>query len=108
MGNQKQIRYYIAPNGKSPFAGWLDKFKDNIMRSRIERRIERMASGNYGDCEPVGSGVYELRLDFGPGYRVYFAEEENVVVILLCGGDKSTQKKDIINAKHYLAELRGV
>jgi putative addiction module killer protein len=96
MGNQKQIRYYIASNGKSPFAGWLDKFKDHITRSRIERRIERMASGNYGDREPVGNGVYELRLNFGPGYRVYFAEEDDVIVILLCGGDKSTQKKILL------------
>jgi putative addiction module killer protein len=66
-----------------------------------------MQTGHYGDCKPVGDGVYELVLDFGPGYRVYFTEKDNVVIFLLCGGDKSTQKKDIITAKQHLAELRG-
>ena len=93
MVKAKQLRYYIAANGKSPFAEWLSKFKDHVTRSRIERRLERIGFGNYGDCEPVGSGIYELRLDFGPGYRIYFAEQDNAIVLLLCGGDKSTQKK---------------
>ena len=103
---EKLIRYYVAQNGQSPFVEWMKKIKDHTMQSRIERRIERMALNNYGDYKFIGEGVYELRLDFGAGYRVYFAEQDETIVIILCGGDKSTQKRDIEAAKHFWQKLR--
>ena len=73
-------------------------------RKRILARVSRLQQGNYGDCEPVGEGVSELRMFFGSGYRVYFGERSNEVVVLLCGGDKSNQNKDIQQAKVYWQE----
>ena len=75
------------------------------MRHRIRRRLDRVEIGNYGDYKSLGDGVYELKLHFGSGYRVYFAEYDDIIVILLCGGDKSTQSKDIEIAKTYWKEL---
>ncbi len=103
----KEIRYYIAPNGKSPFEEWINKLKDPVTQAKIFRRLDRVSLGNYGDYKPVGDGVYELRLTFGSGYRVYFAEHGDVTVILLLGGNKSQQSKDIATAKKYWQELRG-
>lgn len=80
------------------FAGWLDGLRDRKARARILVRIDRLATGNPGDVKPVGSGVSELRIDHGPGYRVYFARKGDIVVILLCGGTKSSQRKDIARA----------
>jgi putative addiction module killer protein len=70
---------------------------------RINIRIRRLVSGNFGDVKPVGNGISEIRIDYGPGYRVYFAQKGNRIVILLCGGDKTTQARDI-NRAHELAE----
>lgn len=80
------------------FVKWLDDLRDIKARSRILVRIERLAAGNPGDVKPVGEGVSELRIDYGPGYRVYFMERGQAVIILLAGGDKSTQTKDIRTA----------
>ncbi len=77
------------------FARWLDDLKDLQARARIQSRIERLAAGNPGDVEPVGEGVSELRISYGPGYRVYFKKRGRELIILLAGGDKSTQAKDI-------------
>jgi putative addiction module killer protein len=77
------------------FARWLDSFRDLHGRARIQARIERLAMGNPGDVRPVGEGVSELRLDYGPGYRVYYRKRGSRLIILLAGGDKSTQAKDI-------------
>ena len=77
------------------FAQWLDGLRDLKARARIQTRIERLAGGNPGDVEPVGEGVSELRIDYGPGYRVYFKKRGRALIILLAGGDKSTQDKDI-------------
>ena len=107
MRIDKELRYYINPNGKSPFVEWMNRIKDKVIRSRIDRRLERMEYGHYGDYKALGDGVFELRFTFGAGYRVYFAEQDDVLIILLCGGDKSTQTKDIDTAKHYWKELRG-
>ncbi len=104
---RKTIRYYLTPKGKAPFVQWIKRFKDHTTRLRIERRIERLELGNYWDCEPVGEGVFELKLNFGPGYRVYFAEEGDTIIVLLYGGNKSTQSKDIQTAKEHWRELRG-
>lgn len=77
------------------FAGWLDGLNDTRARARIQARIERLAGGNPGDVSPVGKGVSEMRIDYGPGYRVYFTKAGREIVILLAGGDKSTQDADI-------------
>ncbi len=101
---EKQIIVYSDDSGVEPFSDWINSLKDVIGRKRILVRIERLAHGNYGDCEPVGEGISELRLFFGAGYRVYFAEKGRKLVVLLCGGDKSTQTQDIKNAKLYWKE----
>jgi putative addiction module killer protein len=80
------------------FVQWLDGLRDIKARSRVLARIERLASGNPGDVKPVGEGVSELRIDYGPGYRVYFVKRGQTVIVLLAGGDKSTQAKDIRTA----------
>lgn len=77
------------------FSQWLDNLNDLQVRARIQARIERLAAGNPGDVEPVGEGVSELRINYGPGYRVYFKKRGQYLIILLAGGDKSTQAKDI-------------
>lgn len=77
------------------FVQWLDGLRDLRARARIQVRIERLAAGNPGDAKPVGEGVSELRIDYGPGYRVYYTMQGDTVVILLAGGDKSTQTADI-------------
>jgi putative addiction module killer protein len=79
----------------SEFTNWLDKLRDMRARARVQVRIERLALGNPGDVRPVGEGVSELRIDYGPGYRVYFARRGEVVIVLLAGGDKTTQPADI-------------
>lgn len=80
------------------FDAWLTGLKDNVGKARIALRLERAAKGNFGDCEPVGKGVSEMRIHYGPGYRVYFTRYGEVVYLLLLGGNKSTQKRDIKRA----------
>jgi putative addiction module killer protein len=77
------------------YVSWIDNLRDHQARARVLARIERLALGNQGDVKPVGEGVSELRIDFGPGYRVYFMKRGREIVILLAGGDKSTQPADI-------------
>jgi putative addiction module killer protein len=84
------------------FARWLTGLRDRRARARIQARIDRLALGNPGDVKPVGGGLSEMRVDYGPGYRVYFVERGSAVVILLAGGDKRTQERDIAVA-HELA-----
>lgn len=87
------------------FAKWLKRLKDIDARARINVRIKRISlTGNFGDVKPVGDGVYEMRIDYGPGYRVYYSCRETEIVLLLIGGDKSTQQKDIEKAKRLNAE----
>ena len=81
------------------YAKWFFRLKDERAKARINARIYRLSMGNPGDVKPVGEGVSELRIDCGPGYRVYFIKRGNILVILLCGGDKSTQSSDIAAAK---------
>lgn len=80
------------------FDSWLTALKDKLGSARIAHRIRSAEYGNFGDCEPVGEGVYEMRIHFGPGYRVYFTRRGGVVYLLLLGGDKSSQKRDIKRA----------
>lgn len=81
------------------FEKWLKSLKDKIAKAKILMRLERMEEGNFGDVEPVGDGLSELRIHQGKGYRIYFGNKNNQIVILLCGGDKSTQQLDIKKAK---------
>jgi putative addiction module killer protein len=101
-----ELRYYQTAAGGRPFVEWLEGLNDRQARARIEARLARVAVGNFGDVEPVGEGVMELRIDWGPGYRVYFARLGQVVVLLLCGGDKRTQQKDINRAKGYFEDYK--
>jgi putative addiction module killer protein len=87
------------------FAQWLDALRDLHARARVQSRIERLAAGNPGDVEPVGEGVSELRINYGPGYRVYFKKRGQVLIILLAGGDKTTQAKDIKTALRLARNL---
>ena len=87
------------------FLAWLTGLRDVQGRARITKRINRLADGNFGDAKSVGDGVSELRLDFGPGYRIYFTRRDAVVVILLCGGDKGSQAHDIERAKAMAREV---
>lgn len=94
------IEEYLDEKGRSPFGEWL-KTLDRDVRARVRTRIDRIVRGNFGDSRHLAEGVYELRLDFGPGYRIYYGRAGPVVVILLCGGDKSTQRADIDRARRY-------
>jgi len=87
-----------------PAADWTASLKDARTVAIIRARMNRIRLGNFGDCKPVGGGVHELRIDFGPGYRIYFGRKGRSVVVLLCGGDKSTQAKDILIAQKYWKE----
>ena len=87
------------------FARWLDDLRDIRARARVQSRLERLAAGNPGDVKSVGEGVSEMRIDYGPGYRVYFTRCGNEVVILLVGGDKSTQNTDIKTAQGLARNL---
>lgn len=87
------------------FRAWLGRLKDRVARAIILRRIDRVALGNFGDVKPVGDGVSELRIDHGPGYRVYFVRRDQTVIVLLCGGDKSSQAKDILRARSLSQEI---
>ena len=87
------------------FTKWFDGLKDRRAKARIQARIDRVETGNFGDVAPVGEGVSELRIFYGPGYRVYFIQRGSVVVILLSGGDKSTQTSDIARAKEIAKQI---
>jgi putative addiction module killer protein len=89
------------------FDEWLSDLNDRKARARVLTRIDRLALGNPGDVKPVGGGVSEMRIDYGPGYRVYYAQHGPVIAILLCGGDKSTQDADIRRAQAILKEWKG-
>jgi len=88
------------------FRKWRTKFKNDRARALIASRLDRLAFGNAGDVRPVGQGVSELRIDYGPGYRVYFQQRGQTIIVLLCGGDKRTQDRDIKLAKRLAVEWR--
>jgi putative addiction module killer protein len=90
----------------SDFAEWLADLRDGQARVRILRRVDRLAAGNPGDVKPVGEGVSELRVDYGPGYRVYFAQRGSLLILLLCGGDKRSQDQDIKRAKSLASDWK--
>lgn len=93
-----QVFRYITKTGKDVIGEWLADLDDRRARAKINVRIDRLAAGNLGDCKAIRSGVFELRIDYGPGYRVYFAKPGDSVVLLLCGGDRRRQSTDIARA----------
>jgi putative addiction module killer protein len=96
-----RLEYYLDDNGKAPFLEWLYSLRDKMAVYRIRARLDRVELGNFGTVKSLGDGVSELKIDYGPGYRVYYAMNGKTVVLLLVGGDKSTQHKDIVTAKAY-------
>jgi len=100
----KRVAVYKAPSGKVPMDDWLSSF-DNHIRQRIKKRIRRLQMGNLGDWKRIGSGLYELRMTFGAGYRIYCTINSNGTIILLCGGSKSRQQRDIEMAMKYCKVL---
>lgn len=106
MLHNKTILTYRTSAGNEPFTDWLNNLRDSSTRRRILRRMRRLEHGHYGDAKSVGGGVRELRFFFGAGYRVYFAEDGDTIIVLLCGGDKSNQRRDILKAQAYWQEYQ--
>ncbi len=96
---------YYSLEQSGDFVRWLKKLRDLNGRARILKRLRRLAEGQFGDCQPVGEGVHELRMFFGPGYRVYFTHQGDTVILLLAGGDKDSQAGDIARAKALAREF---
>ncbi len=102
-----EVRHYCAADGTDAFGAWFDALRDRQAQQRIAARIDRLALGLFGDAKPLREGVRELRIDWGPGYRVYYALAGRTVVLLLCAGDKRSQRADIARAVGYWTEFRG-
>jgi putative addiction module killer protein len=101
-----EIRRYTTAEGRDVFGEWVAKLADLKARARIAIRIDRLASGNSGDSKSIGEGLHELRIDWGPGYRVYYGKIERACVLLLCGGDKRKQSADIKKARGYWTDYK--
>ena len=102
----KEVVAFRAKDGQVPFEDWLNDLKDKRAVARVLARLARVRQGNLGDCKSVGEGVSELRVDCGPGYRVYLGQKGQTLVVLLCGGNKRTQDRDIRLAKQYWHEFK--
>jgi putative addiction module killer protein len=102
----REIERYVTADGQIPFDNWFDSIRVSKTQTIISKRLDRVRMGNLGDYRSVGGGVFELRIDYGPGYRIYFGQVGTTIVLLLCGGDKSTQIKDIRQAQEYWRDYR--
>lgn len=100
------IREYLDKKGRSPYNDWLRGVRDARAKARVIMQVDRMELGLFGDSRPVGQGVRELRIHYGPGYRVYYAREQIGVCLVLCGGDKTTQTADIRRAKDFWQDYK--
>jgi putative addiction module killer protein len=100
-----EIRYYVAPGGRQPFAAWFADLEP-VARAKVTRAIVRLEQGNFSNVKSVGEGVLEYRIDFGPGYRVYFGRDGEALVILLTGGTKKRQQRDIAAAHAYWQDYK--
>ena len=100
------IRFYVDSSAKCPFEEWLGSLKDSKARMRIRARIARLELGNFGDCKGLRDGVQEIRIDYGPGYRVYLSRQGRVIILLLCGSDKREQERAIEKAIDYLKDWK--
>ncbi len=107
MQPDKHRVLHLVSGGKDLFGEWLAGLNDAVGRAAILKRINRLRGGNFGDRRFVGAGVWELRIHYGPGYRIYYGEDGPIIVLLLCGGDKRTQRKDIVRAHELWHAYRG-
>jgi len=101
-----ELRIYVTEHGGEPFTDWLNALQDVQARARIRARLARVQAGNFGDCKALRDGVQELRIDHGPGYRVYLSRQGPIVVLLLCGSDKTGQDTAIRQAVAYLGDWK--
>jgi len=101
-----EIRRYLTEAGRDVFGEWLSGLRDARTKAKIVARIDRLSAGNFGDCKALRGGLFELRINWGPGYRVYYALVGRTCVLLLCGGDKRKQPSDIQRALEYLKDYR--
>ena len=102
----RELVEYETENGKSPFSEWLSRLKDISARAIIRKRLNRIRIGHFGNTRSIGDSVFELKIDFGPGYRIYYGLGGDTLVVLLCGGDKGSQDRDIQKAKEYWQDYR--
>jgi len=102
----REIERYVTADGQIPFDNWFDSIRVSKTQTIISKRLDRVRMGNLGDYRSVGGGVFELRIDYGRGYCIYFGQVGTTIVVLLCGGDKSTQIKDIRQAQEYWRDYR--
>ncbi|MFM6785864.1 MAG: type II toxin-antitoxin system RelE/ParE family toxin [Microcystis aeruginosa BS13-02] len=102
----REIERYVTADGQIPFDNWFDSIRVSKTQTIISKRLDRVRMGNLGDYRSVGGGVFELRIDYGPGYRIYFGQVGTTIVLLLCGGDKGNQIKDIRQAQEYWRDYR--
>jgi len=101
-----EVRHYLSRSGKDIFDDWVSGLADRRTQAKIATRINRLAAGNFGDCKPLGQGLWELRVDWEPGYRVYYAMIARACALLLCAGDKRTQRADMDRAREYLTDFK--
>jgi len=101
-----EIRRYKTNNNVEPVTEWLESLKDKQAHARIEVRLARLVTGNFGDCKPLRDSVWELKIDWGSGYRVYYGQVGKAIILLLCGGDKRTQNSDIERAADYFKDFK--
>jgi putative addiction module killer protein len=106
MNDAIEVRHYVSRAGRDVFDDWLSRLRDERTKAKIASRINRLAAGNFGDCKPLRQGLWELRIDWGPGYRVYYAMIGKICVLILCGGDKRRQSSDIDRALAYLEDYK--
>lgn len=101
-----EVRHYVTRSGKDVFDDWLTRLADARAQAKIAVRVNRLAAGNFGDCKSLHKGLYELRIDWGPGYRIYYAMVGTLCVLLLCAGGKRKQSPDIARALEYLKDYK--
>lgn len=101
-----EVRIYLTAENKAPFEEWLAALRDGTARARIRARLARVQAGNFGDCKPLREGVQELRIDHGPGYRVYLSRQGEVLVLLLCASNKAAQDRAIGQAVEFLEDWK--
>jgi putative addiction module killer protein len=97
----REIQNYTTEDGREPFSEWINELRDMQARVKIEKRLNQVAQGNLGNYRSVGEGVCEFKINFGPGYRIYFGQMGSIIIIILCGGDKSSQEQDILKAREF-------
>jgi len=103
---KRTLVMYQTKDGREPLTQWILSLRDRVAAAQIAARIDRLILGAFGDCRSVGEGVSEMRIDYGPGYRIYFGEDGPIIVVLLCGGDKRLQPRDIRAAKYFWRDYK--